>query len=298
MTRDDEACIEDFLAALWSERDSSPNTLEAYRRDLRHCAHWLAVRGTSLKAASAEQLAAYGAALVDLGQKPRSQARRLSAQRGFYRHQSMEGGRADDPSQHLKAPRQGRDLPFVPSEAQVEALLAAPDPAEPLGLRDRAMLEVLYATGLRVSELVTLTCRQVNWDPGWVRVTGKGRRERLVPLGDVAWQWLLDYHRRSRPELLGGYASEALFVTRRGRPLTRQAFWYAVKRHATAAGLGGALSPHGLRHAFATHLVNHGADLRVVQLLLGHRDLSTTQIYTHVAQARLKALHAHHHPRG
>ncbi len=280
------------------EAGLSENTLAAYRADLRGLAGWLASQGATLLDADRERLAGYLAARKDAGAKPRSAARLLSALRHFYRHQLRLGAIAADPTGQLASPKLGRTLPGTLSEAEVEVLLAAPDPATELGLRDRAMLEMLYATGLRVSELVGLRLDAVNLGAGVVRVLGKGSKVRLVPLGEAALAALDEYLMRSRPALLAGRLSDALFVTQRGEGMTRQAFWYLIKRHALAAGIAKDLSPHTLRHAFATHLVNHGADLRVVQLLLGHSDLSTTQIYTHVARERLKALHARHHPRG
>jgi integrase/recombinase XerD len=230
--------------------------------------------------------------------KPRTTSRLVSSLKRFFQFAVREGLRADDPARDLESPRLPRSLPRSLSEAEVEALLAAPDAATALGLRDRAMLETLYASGLRVSELVDLKIVQVSLDMGVVRVLGKGAKERLTPLGEEAIEWIVRYPREARPELLGGRNSDALFVTARGAPMTRQAFWALVKRHGAKAGIRSSLSPHTLRHAFATHLVNHGADLRVVQLLLGHADISTTQIYTHVARERLKALHRKHHPRG
>ena len=228
----------------------------------------------------------------------RSSSRLLSCLRGFYHYCLLDGLLAEDPTALVALPRQSRAVPSSLSEADVEALLAVPELGEALGLRDRAMFEVLYACGLRVSELVALTLEQVNLRQGVVRVFGKGARERLVPLGEEAIDWLLRYLREARGELLLGRPSDVLFPSQRGEQMTRQAFWYRIKLHARAAGIDKPLSPHTLRHAFATHLLNHGADLRVVQMLLGHRDLSTTQIYTHVARARLQALHAEHHPRG
>lgn len=291
--------IERFADAIWMERGLSRNTLGSYQSDLRHCARWLqGERRVGLRHAPRDALLGYLAASVEQGIRPRTSARRLSALRQFYRWLLRERLVKADPTSQIESPRLGRPLPKGLSEAQVEALLAAPDKETAEGLRDRAMLEVLYATGLRVSELVGLQPDRVNLSQGLVRVVGKGGKERLVPLGDEAVRWLERFLDRSRPELLGGRPSDALFPTRRGGPLTRQAFWYRIKKHAQAAGIGVDLSPHTVRHAFATHLVNHGADLRVVQLLLGHSSLSTTQIYTHVARERLQALHRQHHPRG
>lgn len=292
----DAALIEAFLDALWTERGLADNTLAAYRNDLTAFARWLARRGRGLREAEAADLLGFLAARP--GAAARSTARRLSSLRRLYRHLVREGVVAGDPSAGIEAPRLGRLLPRSLTEAQVEALLTAPALDDPIGLRDRAMLEVLYATGLRVSELVGLTLSQVSLRQELVRVIGKGGKERLVPLGEEALAWLDRYLREARPELARRGCADQVFLTRRGAPLTRQGFWYAVRRHALRAGIRGRLSPHTLRHAFATHLLNHGADLRVVQLLLGHGDISTTQIYTHVARARLKDLHARHHPRG
>jgi integrase/recombinase XerD len=295
----DLALIERFADALWMERGLSTNTLASYQSDLRHCARWLAAEaGVALLQVRRDQLLGYLAAAVDQGVRPRTSARRLSTLRQFFQWALRETLLDSDPTAQIEAPRLGRPLPKSLSEAEVEALLDAPalDTAE--GLRDRAMLEVLYATGLRVSELVTLQPDQLGLSQGLVRVIGKGGKERLVPLGDEAIRWLQRFIAEARGELLAGQPSEALFPTRRGGAMTRQAFWYRIKKHAQTAGIRQSLSPHTLRHAFATHLVNHGADLRVVQLLLGHSSLSTTQIYTHVARERLQTLHARHHPRG
>lgn len=235
---------------------------------------------------------------LEQGYKARSTARFLSGARGFYRFLLAEGEIAEDPTLQVEMPLLGRPLPKSLSEADVEALLEAPDLEDPIGLRDRAMLEVLYACGLRVSELVGLTLEQVNLRQGVVKVFGKGSKERLVPLGEEAIAWIERYVREARPFLLDGKPSDVLFPSLRGEQMTRQTFWHRIKHQAKVAGILKPLSPHTLRHAFATHLLNHGADLRVVQMLLGHADLSTTQIYTHIAQARLKDLHARHHPRG
>lgn len=295
----DAGIIERFADAVWMERGLSANTLTSYQSDLRHCASWLqGCVGEGLMQARRDQLLGYLAAGVEEGIRPRTSSRRLSALRQFFQWALRENLRTTDPTQQIEAPRLGRPLPKSLSEAEVEALLEAPDTGKAEGLRDRAMLEVLYATGLRVSELVGLQPDQVSLPQGLVRVVGKGGKERLVPLGDEAVSWIGRFISSARPELLGGQPCEALFPTRRRSGMTRQAFWYLVKKHALAAGIRQTLSPHTLRHAFATHLVNHGADLRVVQLLLGHSSLSTTQIYTHVARERLQALHAQHHPRG
>lgn len=298
VTETDQAEIERFLDALWMESGLSAHTLAAYRNDLRGLAAWLGRQGVALAGARREHLLGYLASRGAAGTKARSAARLLSSLRRFYRHLLRENRIGEDPSARIDAPRLGRPLPKSLSEEQVDALLQAPDSAGPLGLRDRAMLEVLYACGLRVSELVGLRIDQLNLRQGVLRVFGKGSKERLVPLGEEAQRWLTRFLSEARPALLNGVTSDAVFPGRGGEPLTRQAFWYRIKAHARAADIRTPLSPHTLRHAFATHLVNHGADLRVVQLLLGHSDLSTTQIYTHVARERLRELHARHHPRG
>lgn len=290
--------IETFLDAAWMEHGLSANTLAAYRHDLTGLANWLAGQGQDLLAARREHLLTYLAQRAEAGAKPRSTARLLSAWRHFYRYLVREGYLSSDPSAQIASPRLGRQLPNTLTETEVDSLLASPDPQTDLGLRDKAMLEVLYASGLRVSELVKLRLNQVNLRIGCLRVFGKGNKERLVPLGEQAVDCLQVYLREGRPVLTRNQPCDDLFVTQRGGAMTRQAFWYLIKRYAQQAGIGKPLSPHTLRHAFATHLVNHGADLRVVQLLLGHSDLSTTQIYTHVARERLKELHANHHPRG
>jgi len=254
--------------------------------------------GKELLAASHADVLGFLAYQVRRCAKASTTSRELSALKRFYRHALRQGRIAGDPTLRIDAPKRPRALPKSLTEEDVEHLLAAPRTGEPLGLRDRTMLEMLYASGLRVSELVMLKMQQVSEDMGVVRVMGKGSKERLVPLGEEALAWTRRYLRESRPALLAGKASDALFVTARGDAMSRQAFWHLVKRYAAQAGLGKPVSPHTLRHAFATHLLNHGADLRVVQLLLGHSDISTTQIYTHVARERLKQLHARHHPRG
>ncbi|HCX88553.1 MAG TPA: site-specific tyrosine recombinase XerD [Gammaproteobacteria bacterium] len=289
--------LEQFLDALWLESGLSPNTLSAYRSDLAAFETWLKKKGLDLKSAGRADLLGYLAATVRQGLSPRSSARRLSTLRRFYRYLLREGVIRDDPSTDVRSPSLGRPLPKAITEASVEKLLATPADTT-LGRRDRAMLETMYASGLRVSELVTLSLNELDLTTGLVRVTGKGGRERIVPLGDEAAGRIRDYLDRARPELLGEQMSSAVFLTRRGKPMTRQAFWQLIKRYAALAGVDAELSPHSLRHAFATHLLNHGADLRSVQMLLGHADLSTTQIYTHVARARLQSLHSSHHPRG
>lgn len=293
-----ERDIAHFLDALWAERGLADNTLSAYRADLNGLALWLSEKETDLLSADSAMLFEFCSGQMQR-RKVRSVARLISSIRRFYRFQLREERRRDDPSAGLSAPKTGRSLPRALAESEVEALLDAPDISNPMGARDRAMLEMLYATGLRVSELVTLRLDQVNLRQGVVRVTGKGSKQRLVPMGETAQHFLRCYLDDGRPELLRGHGpSDALFITRRGSAMSRQAFWHLIRRYAHAAGIYKSLSPHTLRHAFATHLLDHGADLRVVQLLLGHSDLSTTQIYTHVARARLKDLHRQHHPRG
>jgi integrase/recombinase XerD len=294
----EQQVIERFTDALWMERGLSDNTLTAYRNDLTGLADWLGRQGRGLLQARREDLLAYLSQRVTDGARPRSTARLLSSMRRFYRYQVREGVLRDDPSVRIDTPRIGRPLPDSLSEQEVEDLLHAPDPGSTLGLRDRAMLELLYACGLRVSELVGLTGEQLNLNQGVVRLLGKGRKERLVPLGEEALDWLARYLAEGRPALVAGQDDGHVFLSRRGTGMTRQAFWYRLREYAVKSGISKHLSPHTLRHAFATHLLNHGADLRVVQMLLGHSDLSTTQIYTHVARERLKDLHTKHHPRG
>jgi len=290
--------VDRFLDALWIEDGLAANTLAAYRRDLELYAGWLErERGGTIAATQETDLLAY-AAHRHAGSRATSANRRLTVFKRFFRWALRERLIEADPTLRLRNARQPMRLPKTLSEAQVEALLAAPAVATPLGLRDRAMLELLYASGLRVSELVTIKTVQVGLAEGALRVTGKGGKERLVPFGEEAHGWLTRYLTEGRGAILDGQASEALFVTARGGAMTRQMFWKLVKRHALAAGIDAPLSPHTLRHAFATHLLNHGADLRAVQMLLGHADISTTTIYTHVARERLRALHAQHHPRG
>ena len=288
---------EQFLDAVWLESGLSGNTLNAYRTDLAAFEAWLGKKSLTLEAASRAEVLGYLAANVRQGLSPRSSARRLSTLRRFYRYLLREGLIQDDPTSDVRSPSLGRPLPKAVTEASVEKLLAAP-PNTTLGVRDRAMLETMYASGLRVSELVALALNELDLTTGLVRVTGKGGKERIVPLGDEATGRLGEYLQTARPSLLGEHKSGAVFLTRRGQPMTRQAFWQLIKRYSALAGIDSSLSPHSLRHAFATHLLNHGADLRSVQMLLGHADLSTTQIYTHVARARLQSLHSSHHPRG
>ena len=278
------------------ERGLAENTLSAYRSDLLLFSVWAASRSRGLLEVGPADLSDFMA--EQLGTPVRTVARRLSALRRFYRYQVQRGTLDHDPSTRLESPRLARRLPGVLSETQVDELLAAPDVSTALGLRDRAMLELLYASGLRVSELVGLTLNRINLTQSTVRVSGKGAKERLVPFGEEAADWLERYLARGRAEILAGRVSEALFPSRRAKAMSRQAFWQAIKRYALRAGIDREISPHTLRHAFATHLLDHGADLRVLQMLLGHSDLSTTQIYTHVARERLKQIHAEHHPRG
>lgn len=289
--------LQPFLDSLWLESGLSKNTVEAYQRDLLGFAAWLSQDDIVLSAAKREDILRYQGVRLRESRKARSEARLLSSLRRFYRYLCREEIRESDPTTQIESPRIGRPLPESLTEQEIETLLEQPDIEQHLGLRDRTMLEVLYATGLRVSELVTLTIEQLNMRQGLIRCIGKGNKERLVPLGEVALDWLQRYMIEGRPVLLLGHVTEDLFPTRRGKAMTRQAFWYLIKRYAQQAEIEKHLSPHTLRHAFATHLLNHGADLRVVQLLLGHSDLSTTQIYTHVARERLKSLHASHHPR-
>ncbi|WP_312571116.1 site-specific tyrosine recombinase XerD [Stutzerimonas balearica] len=290
--------IDRFLDSLWLEKGLADNTRASYRSDLALFNGWLEGRGIELRNAGREAILDHLAWRLENGYEARSTARLLSGLRGFYRYLLREGDIAVDPTLRVELPRVGRPLPKAISEADVEALLAAPDIDDPLGLRDRAMLEVLYACGVRVSELVGLTLEQVSLRQGVLRAFGKGRKERLVPLGEEALAWLERYLREARGTLLAGRPCDALFPSQRGEQMTRQTFWHRIKLHARTAGISTSISPHTLRHAFATHLLNHGADLRTVQMLLGHSDLSTTQIYTHIARARLQALHAMHHPRG
>ncbi|WP_434770901.1 site-specific tyrosine recombinase XerD [Pseudomonas entomophila] len=290
--------IDQFLDALWLEKGLSDNTRVSYRSDLTLYNGWLHARSVRLPDADRPLILDHLAWRLDQGYKPRSTARFISGLRGFYRYLLREGHISVDPTLLVEMPQLGKPLPKSLSEADVEALLQAPDLGEPIGERDRAMLEVLYACGLRVTELVSLRLDQVNLRQGVLRVMGKGSKERLVPMGEEAVVWVERYLHGGRADLLNGRPSDVLFPSQRGEQMTRQTFWHRIKHHALVAGIDKTLSPHTLRHAFATHLLNHGADLRVVQMLLGHSDLSTTQIYTHVAKARLQQLHAEHHPRG
>ncbi len=295
--------IEQFIDVIWMERGLSENTLSAYRTDLKNFVSWLSQLSNKrlsddLINAHRDTIVKYLSDLEDREISARSRARLLSSLRRFYAYLLREKKIEIDPVALIDSPKLGRSLPKTITEEDVESLLDAPDTSTLLGLRDRVLLEVLYATGLRVSELVGLQLTEINLQQGVLRVTGKGNKERLVPLGEEAINWLEKYISNTRSDLLKGQVTDALFVTTRGAAMTRQAFWYLIKRYAVHAEITSTISPHTLRHAFATHLLNHGADLRVVQMLLGHSDLSTTQIYTHVAQARLKSLHSQHHPRG
>lgn len=296
----DTDLLDEFCDALWLEDGLSRNTLESYRRDLQKFADWLQVQhGTTLLETTHADLQGFLAHLFTQQKaKATSTSRAISSLKRLFRYLLRQNKISVDPTLQIATPKLPRSLPKSLTEDDVELLLNAPDVDTPLGMRDRTMFEVLYATGLRVSELVGLSVAQVSLDMGVVRVMGKGSKERLVPLGEEAQDWLQRYLREMRPLLLSGQLSDAMFVTQRGAGMTRQMFWYLIKRHAKQGGLIKPMSPHTLRHAFATHLLNHGADLRVVQMLLGHSDISTTQIYTHVARERLKALHAKHHPRG
>jgi integrase/recombinase XerD len=293
-----EELVDRFLDAIWMERGLSQNTLGAYRADLMTLARGLAEKDKSIDTADKADLLAFIAMRVESGAKPRSTARQLSSFRRFFRYIMREGLRDSDPTADIEMPRIGRSLPQTLSEDEVDSLLSAPNTDEPLGHRDRAMLELLYATGLRVSELINIKQSQINFNEGVLRIVGKGDRERLIPLGEESQRWIRDFIDGPRMEILLERQTDYLFPTRRGDRMTRQAFWHIIKRYAEKAAVRKKLSPHSLRHAFATHLLNRGADLRVVQLLLGHSDLSTTQIYTHVARERLKDLHGEHHPRG
>lgn len=299
MAADDAALIDAFCDALWLEDGLSKNSLDAYRRDMRAFAQWLDVTqaGKSLLAVTRTDVDAYFAARHD-DTKATTSNRRLSVLKRFYQQALRQNRIAQDPCLKVASAKQPTRFVHTLSEPQVEALLAAPDEREPLGVRDRTMLELMYASGLRVSELVAIKLTELGLNEGVLRITGKGSKTRLVPFGAQARAWLERYLREARGIILNGQQDDALFVTARGGAMTRQMFWVIVKKHAARAGITAPLSPHTLRHAFATHLLNHGADLRVVQLLLGHSDISTTQIYTHVARERLKQLHAVHHPRG
>ena len=298
LSKDSKVVVDRFLDAIWAERGLSENTLKAYRADLLALNQRLEGRKVELVRVTRADLLEYISWRVDGGAKPRSTARQLSSFRRFFRYLLREGVIAEDPTTQIAMPKIGRTLPQSLTEEEVEALLAAPVVSDPLGHRDRAMLELLYATGVRVSELINLKLSQVNLNQGVLRIIGKGDRERLIPLGDEAQDWVKKFIDGPRVKILLKRQTEYLFPTGRGDRMTRQAFWHIIKRYAKKAGIGKKLSPHTVRHAFATHLLNNGADLRVVQLLLGHSDVSTTQIYTHVARERMKELHSRHHPRG
>lgn len=292
--------LDEFCDALWLEDGLSRNTLESYRRDLNKFAEWLnTVQGNTLLEATHADIQGFLAYLMSTQKaKATSTSRAISSLKRLFRHLLRQNKINTDPTLQIASPKLPRSLPKSLTEEDVELLLSAPNVHTPLGMRDRTMLELLYASGLRVSELVGLNAMQISLNDGVLRVMGKGNKERLVPFGDEAREWIKRYLEETRPTLLAAKLSDDLFVTQRGEGMTRQMFWYLIKRHALTAGIVKPISPHTLRHAFATHLLNHGADLRVVQMLLGHSDISTTQIYTHVARERLKALHAKHHPRG
>lgn len=294
----DSRLIDTYLDAVWMEKGLSENTLMSYRRDLSQFSDWLNKQASSLLVCSRSDIQIHLAWRVKNKLRASSTARLLSCLRGFFRYLLREELIKENPVHLIESPKRGRPLPKTLTEQEVESLLDAPELQDPVQYRDRAMLEVLYATGLRVSELVGLQLHEVNLVQGVIRVTGKGNKERLVPLGEEAISWLQSYLRDIRPQLIGESVVEVVFPSLRAQQMTRQTFWHRIKRHALVAGIDKPLSPHVLRHAFATHLLNHGADLRVVQMLLGHSDLSTTQIYTHVAQHRLQSLHQQHHPRG
>lgn len=291
--------VELFIDKVWMEFGLSENTLSAYRNDLFNLSNWCAERDLSILDVAHDDLLLYFSYRVQEGMKTRSGARLLSSLRRFYKHQCRHGQMSFDPSEKIEFPKLGRRLPDVLTEEEVEKLLLAPDCEKVQGMRDRAMLELLYASGLRVSELINLSITQVNMRAGILKVFGKGSKERLVPFGDQAAEHIEKYLSHARLSLLKpDNECNVLFLSNRGQGMTRQTFWHIIKRHAANVGIAKHLSPHTLRHAFATHLLNHGADLRVVQLLLGHSDLSTTQVYTHIAQARLREIHQKHHPRG
>ncbi len=291
-----QAGVKQFLDALWIEQGLSDNTVKAYATDLKRFSLWLG--SNSISQVSQADISNYLAQRFQQGASASSSARLLSTLRQYYGYLIRTGQRLDDPCSGIKSPKLGKLLPEIFSEDEVNQLLDAPPDDTALGLRDKTMLELLYATGMRVSELVGLNVHEINFNQGFVRITGKGQKERLIPIGEQALDWLDRYFSESRPTLLKMRHSDSVFVTKRGSGMTRQAFWYLIKRYGLQAGITRHFSPHTLRHAFATHLLNNGADLRAVQLLLGHSDLSTTQIYTHVADQRLKSLHAQYHPRG
>ena len=293
---DSESLIDNFIDELWLEKGLSKNTLSAYRHDLSFFSKWY--KGTSLLNVTRIDLLDYLASRLKDGYSSRSTARSLSSLRAFYGHLTIRYNLKENPTARVDSPKLGHSLPKTLSEEQVESLIKAPDIEQDIGLRDRAMLEIIYACGLRVSELIQLDILNLNLRQGVIRVIGKGEKERLVPMGEEALHWIERYINDARPNLLKDNKVSQLFLSKRGRLMTRQAFWYRIKEYATKASIKADLSPHTLRHAFATHLINHGADLRTVQLLLGHSSLSTTQIYTEVARHRMKELHNEHHPRG
>ncbi len=294
----DQAFVEQFLDAIWMEKGVSENTLVSYRNDLDKLLRWMSDKGLTVSNVTTADLQQYQSWLTDKNYKQTSKARMLSAIRRLFQYTHREKVRQDDPSALLISPKLPKRLPKDLSEAQVEALLEAPDPNDPIEQRDKAMLELLYATGLRVTELVSLTMENMSLRQGVVRIVGKGNKERLVPMGENAVDWVENFLHQGRSTLLGERTSDVVFPSKRAKQMTRQTFWHRIKHYAVIAGIDTELlSPHVLRHAFATHLLNHGADLRVVQMLLGHSDLSTTQIYTHVATERLKQIHEQHHPR-
>ena len=299
-SQNDVKTVDYFADSLWLEDGLSKNTLDSYRRDLHLFSVWLSETQniTSLSKVSNEHILGYLAYCFDCGKKPRTTARCLSVLKRFYQFLLREGKLRVDPSLNVESPKITRGLPSVLIEDEVTRLIESPDIRSPIGLRDRSMLETLYSSGLRVSELVPLKLNQVNLSDGMVRVLGKGAKERVLPLGEEAVDWIVRYLAEGRPALLSGRLSDAVFVTNRGSSMSRQAFWNLIQKYVLVSGIKKQVSPHTLRHAFATHLLNHGADLRSVQLLLGHSDVSTTQIYTHVARERLKNLHQQHHPRG
>ena len=291
--------IDQFVDGIWSEKGLSRLTLDAYRTDLKLFSQWLAQRNLSISDSSQPEILEYLAYKVEQKSTSRSNARLLSSLKQFYRYLIKTGQRKDNPTELISAPKINRLLPDSLSESEMENLLQAPDIESEYGLRDRCMLELMYSSGLRVSELVSLELGQINQNLGLVRLTGKGNKERVIPVGEEALFWLKQYMQQGRPQLIKTKViTNALFLSSRGQGITRQAFWQHIKKYLIKAGIKSSYSPHSLRHAFATHLLNHGADLRTVQMLLGHSDLSTTQIYTHIAQARLQALHERHHPRG
>ena len=295
----EERVIDQFIDSIWSQRGLAPLTLDAYRLDLKHFSDWLRKQRLTLQSASQADIQNYLSQRFTTGASARTNARLLSTLKQYYRHLVKSGDRQDNPTALISAPKIHRILPQTLSEQDIERLFEAPDINSSFGLRDRCMLELMYSSGLRVTELVSLQVNQINTNLGLVRLTGKGNKERVIPVGEEALYWLAQYSQKARAQLQRqNVVDDSLFLSSRGRAITRQAFWQNIKKHLQIAGIKTAYSPHSLRHAFATHLLNHGADLRTVQMLLGHSSLSTTQIYTHIAQARLQSMHATHHPRG